>query len=476
MKYMIPEKPVTQFKRAKIVATIGPVSDKTEHIYKMIHNGANGFRLNFSHGSHEGHAQSIKNVRKASQQHGKPVAIIQDLQGPKVRLGEFDGIFNVEKGMSFRLRYNADFEKEGILPTQYDLSKKVKRGERVYFFDGKVKTEVTSVKDGIVHVRAENEGILISKKGINLPDTDFEGDIITQKDKEDIVFGAGEDIDYVALSFVQTADDVLHLKRLLKNLNSTAKVIAKIETRAAVENIESIVEAADAVMVARGDMAVETSIEEVPIVQRTIVRLGIKYGKPTIIATQMLATMVDNPDPTRAEASDVATAVLMGADAVMLSEETAVGKHSLEAIKVMKRIIHYAEANVHEKMPITWMQDKHTRQTAISKAIIRLSYDVGALAIVPETKSGATATTIASYRPDLPIIAVTSNDKVSQQLAIVYGVKSFVRKEEHLQASHLVEWLQHKKIFHKGDTVVIVSGERPGLVGATDTIKVRILT
>jgi pyruvate kinase len=475
MHSTVPKKPVTQFKRTKIIATYGPSSSSYEHVYDMIVAGANGIRLNFSHGNHDSHAKAMALVRRAGKASGKPVAIIQDLQGPKIRLGEFDGIYQVQKGQSIRLRYNADFDREGVLPTQYDLSKKVKRGERLLFFDGKIKSTVTSVKDGIVHVRAENKGYLIAKKGINLPDTNFDGDIITTKDKEDIVFGASHDVDYVALSFVQTAADVHHIKRLLANLGSNARVIAKIETRSAVDNIESIIEASDGVMVARGDLAIETTVEEVPIIQRTIIRLGIKYAKPTIIATQMLASMVDAPDPTRAEAGDVASAVLGGADAVMLSDETASGKYPIEAVKTMKRIIRFAEDNTHEKTLINWANEAHTRQTAISKAIINLSYDVGAIAIVPETKSGATAYKIASYRPDLPIIAVTSSAAVAQQLSIVYGIKSFVRKDELYQAMHLTEWLQKNKVLKKGDVVVIASGDHPGVVGTTDTIKVRII-
>jgi pyruvate kinase len=475
MHNTVPKRPVEQFKRTKIIATYGPSINSYDKLHDLIAGGVNGVRLNFSHGNHEDHGKAIKLVRKVSKNYGKPVAIIQDLQGPKMRLGEFDGIYNVEKNQSIRLRYNADFERENILPTQYDLSKKVKRGERLYFFDGKVKTVITSVKDGIIHLKAENNGYLISKKGINLPDTDFAGDILTTKDKQDLVFGTSQGVDYVALSFVQSAEDVNKLKKQLINLGSHAKVIAKIETRSAVENIESIVESADAVMVARGDLAIETSVEEVPILQRTIIKLGLKYAKPTIVATQMLASMVDSTDPTRAEAGDVATAVLMGADAVMLSEETASGKHPLEAVKVMKKIIKFSENNLHKKTYVKLNDESHTKQTAINKTIINLSYNVGAIAIIPETKSGATAYKIASYRPDLPIIAVTSSIVVAQQLSIVSGVKSFVRKDEHYQASHLTDWLRTNKVLKKGDVVVIASGNRPGVVGATDTIKVRVL-
>jgi pyruvate kinase len=464
------------FKRTKIIATLGPSTNSYEAILKLIKAGANGIRLNFSHGSYEEREQQIKWIREASLAYNKPVAIIQDLQGPKIRLGEIEGVVPVQKGQSLSFRKDADFEREGHYPVQYDLSKKVKRGERLYIFDGKLKTVVTSVKDGVVHVRAENDGLLLSRKGINLPDTDFEGDIITEKDKKDIVFGSTHDIDYVALSFVQSSSDITHIKRLLKNQGSEAKVIAKIETKAATDNLESIIAEADATMVARGDLAIETEPETVPIIQRKIVGLGIKYGRPSIIATQMLASMTENPEPTRAEVSDVATAVLMGADCVMLSDETAAGKYPVEAVESMKRIIKYTENNaplrtVYEEPPV----DAKTMTGAISAAIITLASSIDAAAIVAETKSGATALNIAARRSLVPLISVTSSTRVAQQLAILYGSKSFVRKDEKLQAQKLTDWLKVSKVLKKGDVVVTVSGQHPGVVGTTDTIKVRAL-
>jgi pyruvate kinase len=476
MQNTIPKKPITEYKRTKIVATYGPSTGSYEQVLAMIEAGANAIRLNFSHGTHEGHAQAIAWVRKASKAFGKPVAIIQDLQGPKIRLGDFEGVLPVVTGQSLRMRYGADYEREGVLPIQYDLSKKVKRGERLYLFDGKVRSTITSVKDGIVHIRIENDGILLSRKGINLPDTDFTGDIITEKDKRDIVFGAEHDVDYVALSFVHSSSDIAMLKKQLRNLGSDAKVIAKVETRKALENLEPIVEASDAIMVARGDLAIEASVEEVPIAQRKMIGLGRKYSTPIIIATQMLASMTETPEPTRAEAGDIATAVILGVDAVMLSDETASGKYPLEAIAIMKRIILYTEANatvrtIHDEFPL----EASTRQGAISKAVISLATDVKAVAIVAETKSGATAYKIAAYRPDLPIIAVTSTERVAQQLAITYGIKSFVREDKHEISSHIATWLRKYNVLKKGDIVVMASGAHPGVVGATDTIKVRIL-
>jgi pyruvate kinase len=470
-----PNVPLSKFKRTKIIATVGPSTNTYESILALMKAGANGIRLNFSHGNHEERAEQIEWIRKASKEYGKPAAIIQDLQGPKIRLGDFEGIVNVQTGQSLTFKYEADYERSGYIPTQYDLSKKVKRGERLYLYDGKVQTIVTSVKDGLVHARAENNGILIKRKGINLPDTDFQGDIITAKDKKDITFGSTHDIDYVALSFVQTAKDIKNLRTMLRGLGSKARIIAKIETKAAIDNLEEIIREADAVMVARGDLAIETLPESVPIVQRQIIGLGLRYAKPTIVATQMLASMTEVPEPTRAEVSDVATAVIIGSDCVMLSDETANGSYPIEAVKVMKRIILYTQEN----NPITHVgfqaHRERTRQDAISTAVIALADNVDAQAVVAETLSGATALQISSHRPGVPLIAVTSDIRTAQQLAIVYGTKSYVRPVDPKAATKLTNWLQQNKVLNKGDTVVTASGQYPGVVGTTDTIKVRVL-
>ncbi len=473
-----PNVPLADFKRVKIIATVGPATNSYEAIVKLIEEGANGIRLNFSHGTHDERTQQIAWIRKASTAYGKPVAIIQDIQGPKIRLGDFEGFINVQTGQSLRFKFKADFDREGIIPTQYDLSEKVKRGERLYLFDGRVRTTVTSVKDGVVHVRVENDGVLLPRKGINLPDTDFAGDILSKKDMKDIVYGTTADIDYVAVSFVQSAADIQALRRILKNHGSSARIIAKIETRAAthVETLEEIVKVSDAVMVARGDLAIETEPESVPVLQRRIVGLGMKYGRPTIVATQMLASMTDNPEPTRAEVNDVATAVLTGADCVMLSDETANGKYPIESVQTMKRVIRYTEAN--SPLNVTYKEepiDAHTPQGAICSTIISLAEQVHAVAIVAETKSGATAFKIAARRPKLPIIVVTSVGRIAQQLAIMYGSKTFVRKDEPFQAVHLADWLKQHKILSTGDVIVTASGQHPGVVGTTDTIKVRVI-
>lgn len=471
-----PKISAANFKRTKIIATVGPATNNYEAILGLLQAGANAIRLNFSYGTNKDRDQQIAWVRQASQAYNKPVAIIQDLQGPKIRLGDFEGVVPVQQGQSVRFRINADYAKEGVFPTQYDLSKKVKRGEQLQLYDGKVHTTVTSVINSVVHTITENDGILIARKGINLPDTNFEGDILTDKDRQDITYGVQHDFDYVALSFVQSAKDIQLLRRQLKNLGSDAKIIAKIETKSAVENLETIIQEADATMVARGDLAIETGLESVPILQRKIISLGLKYGRPTIVATQMLASMAESPEPTRAEVSDIATAVLIGTDAMMLSDETAAGQHPLEAVKVMKKIIRYTQDNAQiEQVAPESLNSTGNRQDAISRAIVVLADSINAAAIVAETKSGATALKIASHRPKQPIIAVTSSRRVAQQLAILYGCISFIRDDGPTQAVKLTDWLKLHRVLKKGDVIVTASGQHPGVVGTTDTIKVRVL-
>lgn len=470
----LPSVALEDFKRTKIIATIGPSTDSLEAIEKLIKNGANGIRLNFSHGTHEEKERHIKWIREVAKKTGKPIAIIQDLQGPKIRLGDFEETVAVSKGEIIGIKYNADYKKTGYFPTQYDLSKKAKRGQKLLLNDGKLVTTIKTIKDGALYLRAENSGLIVKRKGINLPETDFAGDVITVKDREDLAFGSTKDIDYVAMSFIQTADDINSLRKILANLGSTARIIAKIETESAVKNLEEIVEVADAVMVARGDLANEVSAESVPVIQRRIIHIGKNYAKPTIVATQMLASMTEQPEPTRAEVSDIATAVILGSDAIMLSDETAVGKYPDKAVRVMREVITYTQTNediLYQKLKFKNL----SMQQAICKAIIKMANDVSAKAIVSETKSGATALQIAAFRSDVPQIAVTSSSRVAQQLAIVFGVQSYVMPESAIMATKLSNWLQRNKIMKKGDVIVTASGKHPGVVGTTDTIKIRML-
>ena len=469
-------------KRTKILVTLGPATNSPEKIKALIEAGANGFRLNFSHGSYEERLDQIKWIRDASRQIGRPVAILQDLQGPKIRLGVLkDNHFDVKVGSEIVLDH-AIQEHDGSanLPIQYNLADKVKAGEPVYLFDGKIRGHmIERVSDTAIKVRIDNNGFLMSRKGLNLPDTDFGGDIITPKDMADIEFGADKDIDFVALSFIQSADDVNNLRQILVSQDSTAQIIAKIETKAAIEpeTLKEIVKAADGVMVARGDMAVETSAEIVPIVEREIIRLCRKYGKLSIVATQMMASMVDSPEPTRAEVSDVATAAILGTDVVMLSDETANGNYPVETVKMMADTVRYTQSRwPMNDMPIEEGKTNR-RRNAIAHAAVEVAERVDADFIVAETKSGATAARIAALRPELPIIAVTSSSRVAQQLALSYATRSYIRDdEEHAGVNVARELLAAGKYSSSGRlVVVVVSGRQSGVTGGTDTLRVRVI-
>lgn len=467
------------FKRTKILATLGPPTNNYESIEAMAKAGVNGFRLNFSHGSYEERDQQIEWIRTASAKLGKPVAILQDLQGPKIRLGNLTENVDVKTGDEIILDYAAEHN-GNTYPVQYNLAEKVQVGEPIYIFDGKIRTTVIDIpSDTAITLRVENNGTLMSRKGINLPDTDFGGDILTPKDLKDVEYGATKDIDYVALSFVQSADDINNLRQILVGLGSTAQIIPKIETKAAIKDdvLEEIVKVSDGVMVARGDLAVEAGAEVVPVVQRKIIALCRKYGKLSIVATQMMASMVDAPEPTRAEVSDVANAVILGADTVMLSDETANGNYPLETVAAMKRVILYTQEHI-EVAPITdILQGKKSARRAIASAAVSLAEAVGASAIVAETRSGATAASIAAVRPNLPIISVTSEPRAAQQLALSYANKSFLRPDGEKAGFELAKELKKEGFFGDDDqiTVAIVSGRQPGLIGGTDTIRVRVI-
>ena len=467
------------FKRTKILATLGPCTSTPEKIDQLLQAGVNGFRLNFSHGDYSERDEQISWVRQASERHGKPVAVLQDLQGPKIRLGALQANVDVVKGDELTLDFAAEHDGKFVIPVQYNLAEKVQSGEPLYIFDGKIRTTVLDkISDSAITVRVENAGTLMSKKGINLPDTDFGGDILTAKDIRDVEYGATKDIDYVALSFVQSAGDIENLRQMLVSLDSDAQIIAKIETKAAIEDksLEEIVRASDGIMVARGDLAVEAGAEVVPVVQRKIIALCRKYGKLSIVATQMMASMVDNPEPTRAEVSDVASAVIQGADTVMLSDETANGSYPLETVAAMKKVILYTQENSVVSSNDDVLETDRLHQDAISTAAVHLAEQLEVDAIVCETKTGSTAANIAAHRPNLPIISVTSLPRAAQQLALSYANKSFVRPDGEKAGLDLARQLQARHFFGEhASTVVIVSGRQPGLTGGTDTIRVRVL-
>ncbi|MBQ2643804.1 pyruvate kinase [Candidatus Saccharibacteria bacterium] len=470
------------FKRTKILATIGPATNTAEKIEEVIMAGVNGCRLNCSHGSNEERDQQIKWIREAAAKKGRSVAILQDLQGPKIRLGFIkDNHLDLKVGDELILEAAEGFEHDGgmVVPVQYNLAEKVKVGEPLSMFDGKVKSEVMEVvSDTAIKVKILNDGFIMSKKGLNLPDTDFGGDILTEKDMADIEYGAGCDYDYVSLSFVQSANDIEKLKQILLSLGSTAKVVAKIETKKAIEseeNLEAIVKAADGIMVARGDMAVEAGAEVVPIIQRKLIAMCRANSKLCIVATQMLSSMVDSPEPTRAEVSDVATAVVQGADAVMLSDETANGKYPLETVKAMKKVILYTQ-NHSRLAAVSRAISKDKIYDAISNAAARLAENIEADMIVCQTASGVTATTMAAQRPNLPIITVTANQRVANQLALIYANSAFVRPYSPDFGYDLAKELKNSEYLHtkegeKDLLAVIVSGDKDKI--GTDTVKVR---
>lgn len=440
----------TTYKKTKIIATIGPASE--EKIEQLLSAGVNGVRLNFSHGIHSWHKDIIHKTRTAAKKLDRSVAIIQDLQGPKIRLGSLpSGGVDLKAGQQIDLFLGKKYQ-AGSMPVQFDFSKSVKVGHRVLLRDGTVQTIAKKIVGNKITVEIKNSGKVFSNQGINLPDTVFDSqDILTQKDLDDLKFGYVNDIDYVALSFVQSAQDILFLKKMLIKNNSKAKVIAKIETRQAANNLESIIEAADAVMIARGDLATETSNEDVPLIGREIIQLARKYKKPSIMATQMLESMISSPQPTRAEVNDIATAVSLGVSCVMLSGETAAGQYPVDTVKLMKRVIlrseeyfaknrleidvlptsnrepqeldvDYAEQLGPIKRFVTSSKKIFTNnkvgktasvlaQNSVSLAAITLAEQVGAKLILAETITGSTALSISSLRPLMPIIIASPEEK-----------------------------------------------------------------
>lgn len=463
------------FKRTKIVASVGPATDSLQTIKELVSAGANCLRMNMSHGDYDEHLRRIEFGRQAQEELSKPVAILVDLQGPKIRVGELppEGA-ELYPGKIVKLAFHTDYAKTGIIPVQYDISKKIKKGETIYLADGRFRLQVKKINDGVISAEVTAGGTLLSRKGINLPDTDFGGDIFTVKDVADLAFAVKNNADYVGLSFVQRPEDIIELKKRLKKLGSEAAVIAKIETKLAVKNLEEIVKVSDAVMVARGDLAMEVLPEQVPLIQQHIVRLGQKHQKPVIVATQMLLSMVHSPQPTRAEVSDVATAVMQGADAVMLSEETTVGDYPIATVAMMKRIIIQTQL-VAPPATAALISNDHTKPNAISAAAITLAEQTGAKVIIAETTSGQTARNITSFRPSMPVIMVTHHEKVYQQMAIVWGGKSFYVKSPRGADKVVIDLLKKAGNVVKGDAIVIASGNQPGVTGGTDTVRLQVV-
>jgi pyruvate kinase len=472
---MKPSDSVKSFKRTKIIASLGPSTNTYESILGLVKSGADGLVLDFSYGTYDDKKQQIKWIREASKERAKLLSIIAELEGPKVRLGEFDGFVNVTRGQSVQLAYLANYPITGHLPIKYDLSSRVKRGEHLYLYEGKVRLEVSAVRDGVIYAEAQNDGILIAGKTINLPDSDLAGDVITQKDRADMAFISTEDIDFVAQGFIQTGDDVASMHTLMNQLGCKAKLIAKFETKASIEHMEEIIEEADCSLVARDALAVELSPEQIPAIQNRLINLSIAKSKPVIIPVKVLSSTTEARSPTHIEASVVASAVVARVDAVMLGDETASGRNPLEAVKITRKVIRYSELGFAFKINVDETKTSQSNQAAIGRAIVSLAEDVKAAAIVAETRSGATALQIANRRSRVALIAVTSDPRTAQQLALVYGVRSYVRTLDLVATTKLAKWLVSNKILSSGDVIVTASSQKPGVVGTTDTIKVRVL-
>ena len=435
-------------KRTKIVATIGPSSSSEEILMEMINEGVNVFRINFSHGTHQDHIEAIKTIKKVDNKIGSHTAILADLQGPKIRIGEMpdDGVL---------LKENDEFYlttlKNHQLPLAANISLKqlpidVKKGEKILLDDGKIHLIVkeTNKKDTI-KTRVIAGGILYSRKGVNLPDTNISVSSLTKKDKEDLKVAIEQKVDWIGFSFVRSAREVIELKHLISNLNGDAKVIAKIEKPEAVEDLSAIMEETDAIMVARGDLGVEVPLEKVPLIQKKIVRMAQNMAKPVIIATQMMESMMDNITPNRAEVNDVANAVMDGADAVMLSGETSVGKHPVEVIKIMSRIINEVEEKFDPLFVKETIPNKNENRfitDSICFNVCRLSQRVDAKAIVTMTYSGYTAYKISSQRPKANIFVFSSNKKLLSTLSLLWGVSTFYYNKT-ISTDHTIADIKH---------------------------------
>lgn len=474
-------------KRTKIVCTIGPASSDVETLRKMIKAGMNVARLNFSHGSHADHAKLIKRIRKVAEEEGEPIAILQDLQGPKIRVGNLpdDGV-PLKKGEQVIFTCGKPSIKDKRLPVTYDaLHKDVKAGERILLDDGLLSAVVKQVKGKDVICEVIDGGALKSHKGVNFPDSKLTVPSMGKKDRDDAKFGVSQDVDWVALSFVRSAKEVYDLRYLIKaeedkvakgKHDHPVKIISKIEKSEAIENIEEIVEATDGIMVARGDLGIEMPAEEVPLIQKRLIDHALAAAKPVIVATQMLDSMIRNPRPTRAEVSDVANAVIDHTDAVMLSGETATGKYPVETIRTMATIIRETEASKYDYMPIKQDITSRSTEEAISSVANILAREVKAKVILVASMSGDTARVVSRYRTELPMYASTSDDRVLRQLNLSWGVTPFLLPkcktvEELIDRS--VGYLKKKRIVKNGNKMIIVAGEPVGMSGGVNLVEIR---
>ncbi len=468
-------------RRTKIVATIGPATESPERIKDLIRAGATTFRLNFSHGDHSEHAKRIETIRRCSNELDVHIGILQDLQGPKIRLGRFEkGPITLSNGDNFSLTSKRIACNQEIATVTYEkLADEVCVGSRILLDDGRVEMKVESLdhKNQTLNCIVTVGGVLSNNKGVNFPDVQLSVRALTDKDKEDLAFGLQQGVDWVALSFVRNPSDMEEIRKLIKSHGFNTPVVAKIEKFEAIDQIDAILPLCDGVMVARGDLGVEMAAEEVPLIQKDLIKKSNSLGIPIITATQMLDSMASSPRPTRAEVSDVANAILDGTDAVMLSNETAVGEYPVEAVSTMATISKRIERDYPQKAIESHLES--TIPNAISAAVSSIARQLNAAAILPLTKSGSTAHNVSKFRPPTPILAITSEVEVARRLQLVWGVTPLLissRKNTESTFNLAMGKAQEMGLLKKGDLAVQTAGTLTGVSGSTDLVKVEIVS
>lgn len=454
---------MTLGKKTKIVCTIGPVTETEHKMTELVHAGMNVMRLNFSHGDFVEHQARVDTIRKVMKEMGKTVAILQDLCGPKIRIGTFkDKMITLHEGKTFTLTTDEiEGDEERVHINYPDLPKEVKPGTIIMLQDGTKRLEVTEVKGNDIVTKVMIGGKLSGRKGVNVPGANLSLSALTDKDRKDVEFGIKNGVDFVALSFVRRASDIRDLRDILDKAGSKAHIIAKIETPEALDCIDDIIALSDGLMVARGDLAIEIPAEEVPVVQKLLIAKCNAVGKPVITATQMLESMIKNPVPTRAEVSDIANAIIDGTDAIMLSEETTLGEFPVEAVKVMAKVAARIESEVYTRDTIAEYDTSHGVTDVVSQSAVRAAHNVGAKLIIALTRSGSTARMIARYRPAERVLALSDREENAHKLALTFGcypmVVPTVKSVEEIM-DIVRKTAVDNKIVRLGDKVVIVAG------------------
>ena len=468
-------------RKTKIICTLGPSTDKEGVLRELIANGMNVARFNFSHGSHEEHLGRLEKLKALREELGKPVAALLDTKGPEIRLKDFkNGVENLVAGQTFTLTTrDVEGTNEICSITYKDLPMDVEPNGTIMLDDGLIKLQIQTVNDTDIVCTVLNNGKIKNKKGVNVPGVHLSMPYMSQRDKDDIIFGIQQGYDFIAASFVRTAQDVYDIRNLLNQYDSNIRIIAKIENREGVNNIDSILAAADAVMVARGDLGVEIDFTELPGIQKTIIDRSFSFGKPIVTATQMLDSMIVNPRPTRAEISDVANAIYDGTSAIMLSGETAAGAYPVDALKTMSAIAERTEQENHARFaPLAENTGKISVSDATAHAACLTAKDVNAAAIVTVSESGNTARLLSKYRPEQPIIACVMKEQVQRQLALSWGITPLMMPLAH-STDELIEMstslAKENGYLHNGELAVVTAGVPVGVSGTTNMIKIHMV-